>query len=73
MRDRANIHYNELIRRQENYYRKKRNHDDKTVFMKINFIENRKKRNLKSEQEKRFRDDKTYYNCDKKDHFARDC
>ena len=41
--------------------------------MKINFIEYRKRKNLKGEQEKRFKSEKKCYNCDKKDHFARDC
>ena len=72
MHDKVNTHHNELIIREEDYYRKKRNHNDKLVFMKINFIEYRKKKNSKVEQEKRFKDDKKYYNCDKKDHFARD-
>ena len=49
MRDKINIHYNELIRRREDYYRKEHNHDDKIIFMKINFIEHRKKRNSKNE------------------------
>ena len=41
--------------------------------MKINFTEHRKEKNLKNEQRKRFKNDKKCYNCDKKDHFARDC
>ena len=73
MRDRTNTHHDELIRRRGDYYRKKRNHDDETVFMKINSIEHRKEKNSRDEQEKRFKDDKKCYNCDKKDHFARDC
>ena len=73
MSDKANIHYNELIRRQKDYYRRKRNHDDEIVFMKINFIEHRKKQNFNNEQEKKFKDDKKCYNYEKKSHFARDC
>ena len=73
MRDRTNIHHDELIRRREDYYRKKQNHDDEIIFMKINSIEHRKGKNSKSEQRKKFKDDKKCYNCDKKDHFARDC
>ena len=41
--------------------------------MKINSIEHHKKKNSKNEQEKRFKDDKKCYNCDKKNHFAQDC
>ena len=41
--------------------------------MKIDFIENCKKKNFKSEQEKRFKDEKKYYNYNKENHFARDC
>ena len=73
MRDRANTHHDELIRRRKDYYRKKRNHDDETVFMKINFIEHRKEKNPRSEQKKRFKDEKKCYSCDKKSHFVRDC
>ena len=40
--------------------------------MKINFIKHRKKKNSRNKQRKRFKDEKKYYNCDKKDHFARD-
>ena len=72
MRNKTNIHYNELIKCREDYYRKKQNHDNEIVFMKINFIEHRKKKNFKNEQEKKFKDEKKCYNCDKKDHFARD-
>ena len=72
MRDKINIYYNELIKRRKDYHRKKQNHDDKIVFMKINFIEHRKKKNLRDEQRKRFKNEKKYYSCDKKDHFARD-
>ena len=43
------------------------------MFMKINFTEHRKEKNSKNEQEKKFKDDKKCYNCDKKNHFARDC
>ena len=73
MRDKADIHHDELIRRRGDHYQKKRNHDDETVFMKINSIEHRKKKNFKNEQKKRFKNDKKCYSCDKKDHFARDC
>ena len=55
MRDRINIHHDELIKRREDYYRKKRNHDDKIVFMKINFTEHRKRKNSKNEQRKTFK------------------
>ena len=72
MRNEVNIHHDELIRREEDYYWKKRNHDDKIVFIKIDFIEYRKRKSLKNEQKKRFKDEKKCYNCDKKDHFARD-
>ena len=73
MRDRADIYYNKLIKRRENYYWKKRNHNNETVFMKIDFIEYRKEKNFKDEQRKRFKDEKKSYNYDKKGHFARDC
>ena len=73
MRDKAGTYHDELIRRREDYYRKKRNHDDETVFMKINSIEHRKGKNFRNEQEKRFKDEKKCYSCDKKGHFARDC
>ena len=73
MRDKANTHHDELIRRREDYYRKKRNHDDEIVFMKIDSIEHRKEKNSRGEQRKRFKDEKKCYNCDKKDHFARNC
>ena len=73
MRDKTNTHHNELIKCREDYYRKKRNHNDETVLMKINSIEHRKKKNSKSEQEKKFKNEKKCYSCDKKDHFARDC
>ena len=49
IRDKTIIHHDELIRRWENYYRKKRNHDNKIILIKINFIEHRKKRSSKSE------------------------
>ena len=49
MRDKINIYYNELIRGREDYYRKKQNHDNKIIFIKINFIEHRKKKNSKNE------------------------
>ena len=39
MRDKADIHHDELIRRREDYYRKKQNHDDKIMFMKIDSTE----------------------------------
>ena len=48
MCDKTDIHYNKLIKRREDYYRKKRNHDDEMIFMKINFIEHRKKKNFES-------------------------
>ena len=48
MRDKANIYHNKLIRRREDYYRKKRNYDNEIVFMKINSIEHCKKKNLKN-------------------------
>ena len=70
MRDKADIHHDELIRRRKDYYRKKRNHDDETVLMKIDFTEHRKGKNLRGGQGKRFKDEKKCYNCDKKDHFA---
>ena len=41
--------------------------------MKIDSIEHRKEKNSKDEQEKRWKDEKKCYNCDKKNHFARDC
>ena len=49
MRYRIDIRYNELIKRREDYYRKKRNHDDKIIFIKIDFIEHRKRKNFKNE------------------------
>ena len=49
IRNRANIHYNELIKRQKDYYRKKRNHDNEIVFIKIDSIEYRKRKNFKDE------------------------
>ena len=52
MRDKTNTHHNELIKRREDYYQKKRNHDDNIVFIKINFIEHRKRKNSKGEQKK---------------------
>ena len=58
MRDKADIHHDKLIRYRKDYYWKKRNHDDEIVFMKIYFIEQRKKKNFKSEQEKKFKDKK---------------
>ena len=73
MRDKTNIHHDKLIRRREDYYQKKRNYDNESIFMKINFIEHRKKKNFKSEQRKKFKNEKKCYNCDKKDHFAQDC
>ena len=38
--------------------------------MKINFIEHRKEKNSKGEQEKKFKSDKKCYNCDKESHFV---
>ena len=73
MRDGVNTHHDKLIRRWENYYRKKQNQDNEIVFIKINFIEHRKGKNFKNEQKKKFKNKKKCYNCDKKDHFARDC
>ena len=73
MHNKTDIHYDELIKRWENYYRKKRNHDDEIVSIKINFIEHCKRKNFKSEQRKRFKNDKKCYNCDKENHFTRDC
>ena len=70
MRDKADTHHDELIRRRGDYYRKERNHDDGTVSMKINFIEHRKGKNLKDGQRKRFKDGKKCYSCDKEGHFA---
>ena len=52
MRDKIDIHYNELIRRREDYYRRERNHDDEIIFMKINSTEHRKGKNSKNEQKK---------------------
>ena len=72
MRDRADIYHNELIKRREDYYRRKRNHDDEIIFIKIDFIEHRKEKNFKGEQRKKFKDEEKCYNFDKKDHFARD-
>ena len=72
MRDKTDIYHDELIRRRKDYYWKKQNHDNKIVFIKIDFIEYRKKKNLKDEQEKTFKNNKKYYNYNKKDHFARD-
>ena len=48
MRDKADIHHDELIKRREDYYRKEQNHDDKIIFMKIDSIEHRKKKNFKN-------------------------
>ena len=73
MHDKTDIHHDKLIKRRENYYRKERNHDNKIVFIKINFIEYRKEKNFKSKQEKNFKDEKKCYNRDKKGHFARNC
>ena len=73
MRDKTDTYYDKLIKRREDYYRKKQNHDDGIVFMKIDFIEHRKGKNFKNEQEKKFKDDKKCYSCDKKDHFIQDC
>ena len=73
MRNRTNTHHDELTRRRGDYYRKKRNHDDETVSMKIDSIEHRKEKNPKGGQGKRFKNEKKCYNCDKKSHFARDC
>ena len=73
MHDKTDIHHGELIKRRKDYYRKKRNHDNKIVFMKIDFIEYRKRKNLKGEQEKRFKSEKKCYSCDKKGYFVRDC
>ena len=53
MRDKADIHHDELIRRRKDYYQRKRNHDNEIVFIKIDFIEPRKGKNFKNEQEKR--------------------
>ena len=49
MRNKADIHHDELIKRRKDYYRKKRNHNNKIVFIKINFTKHRKRRNFKSE------------------------
>ena len=73
MHDKVNIHHDELIKRREDYYQKEWNHNDEIVFMKIDFIEHRKKKNFRNEQEKRFKDKKKYYSSNKKDYFARDC
>ena len=32
MHDKTDTHYNELIKRRENYYRKKRNHDRNRIY-----------------------------------------
>ena len=72
MHDRADIHHDELTKYRRDYYRKERNHDDETVFMKIDSIEHRKEKNSKDEQKKKFKDDKKSYSFNKKDHFARD-
>ena len=72
MHNRTDIHHNELIKRRRDYYRKKQNHDNEIIFMKIDSIEYRQRKNSKSEQRKKFKDAKKCYNCDKKDHFARD-
>ena len=49
MRDKMNIYYNELIRRREYYYRKRLNHNNEILFMKINSTEYRKRKNFKNE------------------------
>ena len=72
MRDKINIHHNELIRRWGDWYRKERNYNDGIVFMKIDSTEHCKRKNFKKEQEKKFKDDKKCYNCNKESHFARD-
>ena len=63
MRNKINIHHDELIRRREDYYRRERNHDDEIVFMKINSTKHRKEKNSKSEQGKKFKNEKKCYNC----------
>ena len=47
--DKVNIYHDKLIRRRKDYYQKKRNHDDEIIFMKINFIEHRKRKNFKDQ------------------------
>ena len=49
MRDKANIHHDKLIKRREDYYRRKQNHNNETVFIKINFTKYRKRKNFKNE------------------------
>ena len=69
MRDRADIYHDEFSKRRRNCYQKKRNHDDETIFIKIDFIEHRKKKNSKNEQ-KKIKNEKKCYKYDREDHFA---
>ena len=48
MREKTSIHHEKSIKCRENYFKKKRYYDDDIVFIKINFIEYRKKRNSKN-------------------------
>ena len=47
MRDRINIHHDELIRRQEDYYRKKRNHDNEIVSARERILKTNKEKDSK--------------------------
>ena len=52
MRNRINIYHDELIKRREDYYRRKLNHNNEIIFIKIDFIEHCKKKNFKNERKR---------------------
>ena len=52
IRDKTKTHHDELIRRRKDYYRRKRNHDNEIIFMKIDSIEHRKRKILRTDKRK---------------------